>query len=190
MKVKYAMPMSVRPMPLGLRSTLPALMAMNVGRGLCMAMLIALTPARSAQVTSLAIQGVEYRSACSPSEWNRLKAQIAEASAGRQDEVLTGLVFTILCGRGARADGVMRQASLPLIERTIADTGPDQPVVGKIAREQLRAYAAAAWSASAQASDEGVQVNFYRNEACIEALEFRRVGSKTWRLVALTQACD
>ena len=162
---------------------------MRALRTLCLVAVAALPPACAAQEPALTIQGDEYQSACAPTTRDALKQQIAEAAAGRQQEVLTTLVLTALCGKDGKANEAVRRASIRSIKRTSTSTGSEKAIVTTVARTDLKAYASAAWNASVEAVGDDVNVHFYRNEACIETLAFKNLA-RTWRLAAIAQACD
>ncbi len=162
---------------------------MNIVKTLCLVAVAALAQACAAQEPTLTIQGDVYDSACAPTERHALLRQVAEAAAGRQEEALTTLVVTVLCGRDGKANEAVRQASVKPIKLTSTSTGSEKAVVTTVARTNLNAYAAAAWNASVEADGSDVDVHFYKNEACIETLMFKNLA-KTWRLAAIAQACD
>ena len=162
---------------------------MNVVKTLFLAVIVALAQACAAQEPTLTIQGDEYKSACAPIEREALKQQIVQAAMGREEEGLTTLVLAVLCGKDGKANEIVRQASVVPLKLTSTSTGSEKATVTTIARAKLTAYAAAAWNASVETADDGVEVHFYKNEACIETLTFRNLA-KTWRLAAIAQACD
>ena len=137
----------------------------------------------------MTIQGDAYKSACSAAERDALKQQIAESAAGRQAEGLMSLVLTVLCGKDDKANEVVRQSSITPIKLTSTNTGSEKATVTTVARAKLTAYAAAAWNASVETGSDGIVLHFYKSEACVETLTFTNVA-KTWKLVAIAQACD
>jgi hypothetical protein len=162
---------------------------MNFLRTPCLIAISALIQTCAAQETTLTIQGDEYKSACAPIEREALKQQVTQAALGRQGESLATLVLSVLCGKGEKSNDTVRQASIVPLKFTSTSTGSERATVTTIARAKLTAYAAAAWNASVETGSDGVDVHFYKNEACIETLTFRNLA-KTWRLAAIAQACD
>ena len=162
---------------------------MHTVKTLCLVAAAALAQACAAQEPILTIQGDEYESACAPTERDALKQQIAEVAAGRQEEALTTLVLTALCGKDGKANEAVRQASIKSIKLTSTGTGSERAIATTVARTDLNAYASAVWNASVEADGDRVNVHFYKNEACVETLTFKNLA-KTWWLAAIAQACD
>ena len=162
---------------------------MDTVRTLCLVAVAALAQACAAQEPTLTIQGDEYKSACALAERDALKQQIAEAAAGRREEVLATLVFTTLCGKDSMANEAVRHASIKSIKLTSTSTGSEKAIVTTIARTDLNAYASAVWNASVETDRDDVNLHFYKNEACIEPLTFKN-PRKTWWPAAIAQACD
>ncbi len=138
---------------------------------------------------TLTIEGDSYRPTCVTSQWQALQRDIASAAAGVGVDRLVSLVHIALCDNGPKADEALRQASVVPMRLSSTSTGGDKTFIEQLPRARIHAFSGAAWNASATASDEGVDVAFYRNAACIETLSLGPRGH-AWRVVAMAQACD
>ena len=76
------------------------------------------------------------------------------------------LVFTILCGKGPKADEAVRRASVTPMQLSSTSTDDKEATLTQISRSKLKAYAGAAWDPTVNMSDEGLKLHFFKSEAC------------------------
>ncbi len=156
---------------------------------LCAAAAAASLPASAQEFPSLTIQSVFYESACVPSNWASIAAEINRAAIGKNPANLVRLTRVMLCESGANADEFLRRNAVPKIPVVAEETGSVGKSKSTIDRMSLSAYGGEAWSASIEAKGEKVSVSYYPNEACITSRDFSfRQGR--WLLVSIADACD
>lgn len=141
---------------------------------------------------ALQMHGETYQSACMPEHLSKLKAALLKEPVNETDQ-LWRAVRTMLCAPKDRVSRRLVKSLLPSkVRRTTESTG-DEPRSKLIARtdgliDKMLAEGKV-WNACIRSIDEGITLQYFSNEACVESRKLKWANNK-WSIVQIGSACD
>ena len=140
----------------------------------------------------LDVYGEVYPAACKAKEREALKASLMALNEP-DTQKLWQAIETVLCGPGTAAnERLVKQMLASRVKATDEGTGSEpsvqrRPPTLELARDLMAK--GQAWSASLVRQDEGLELQYWPNEACVYGVTFV-YRSKRWWISQTGSACD